>query len=62
MIVVEFEVVFGYPVPKPPPSALVDNTLKVLKSSLGFTATLSSTGKNLKKAKDNQIIKLEESR
>ena len=42
---VEFEVEFGYPAPKDPPTALVDDTLKVLKNSLGFTASLPSTGK-----------------
>ena len=45
LIVVEFEVEFGYPAPKDPPTALVDDTLKVLKNSLGFTASLPSTGK-----------------
>ena len=44
LIVVEFEVEFGYPAPKDPPTELVDNTLNVLKNSLGFTASLPSTG------------------
>ena len=45
LIVIEFEVEFGYPAPKDPPAVLVDNTLNVLKNSLGFTASLPSTGK-----------------
>ena len=45
LIVVEFEVEFGYPAPKDPPKELVDDTLKKEKNSLGFTASLPSTGK-----------------
>ena len=45
---VEFEVEFGYPGPKSPPSTLVDNILKTYKASLEFTATIPSSGKNFR--------------
>ena len=48
LIVVEFEVEFGYPGPKSPPSTLVDNILKTYKASLEFTATIPSSGKNFR--------------